>query len=180
MRIGLRAAIVVAGCAAGLAAASVSIAAPGPNGRVPNPAGHSSSLVAAVVGGWSATGIVRTSAGSNEPVGERVHRLWQTFRRCGPTGCAMYITIQTADVPLTGKLTRDGLLWLVRFPDQSETCGQTPSGRVIYWNNQRRYLFRFQAGGAIATASEYNYAFAPACGYGLVTLAWQARLNASH
>jgi hypothetical protein len=173
-RRGLR--IAVYGIALGAQAIWVIVAltnpAPGPDGPIPVPAGMSAARAGPVPGAWAATGTVISSAvGSNEAVGQQLVRAWSISRQCSAGACAYYVERQTAYAPVMARLQPRGGLWYAKFPPESAPCAVS-DGRTLYWQNQTRFLFRFSPDGRAVTAGERNYAYAPGCGYGLVTLSW--------
>lgn len=148
----------------------------GPDGPIPTPAGTSAGLVDPVPGAWTANGTVMSSAGSgNETVGGHLARAWWISRQCSAGSCAYSVVRQTAYAPLRARLRVRGSLWYARFPPETVPCGAS-GGRRTYWRNQTRFLFRFSPDGRTVTAGERNYSYAPACGYGLVTLSWTGSL----
>jgi hypothetical protein len=145
---------------------------------VPGKPGAVARLRPPTLGAWLAVGVVRTSVGTDQVVGQRITRRWTTARRCSLSECAYYVTRQTADVPLTARLVagRDG--WHAAFPPQREPCGEdNETGAVEYWNNDTDFTLRFSADGRSADAGERNASSTKACGYGVSTLMWHATLT---
>jgi hypothetical protein len=148
---------------------------PGLDGPIPVPAGPSTARAGPVPGMWTATGTVMSDAGSSEAVGGQLVRAWSISRQCSAGSCAYYVARQTAYAPVRARLRPRGRLWYAQFSPETAPCAIS-DGRTLYWQNQTRFLFRFSPDGRTVTAGERNYSYAPACGYGLVTVSWAGSL----
>ena len=145
--------------------------------RVKAPAGFTGDVSQAPrISVWRATGTYTSIKGHlGRTEGEQITRRWTTSRRCSHGECAYFITREMANLPpTTARLTpqRDG--WHATFPVLVLSCSDSAT-----WEQQTSFIFRFTNGGAAAQAHEVHHSYAPACGYGVSRVDWQATLAAN-
>jgi uncharacterized RDD family membrane protein YckC len=134
-----------------------------------------------LVGTLAAQGTVSWSVGyGNEQLGVPFVRAWTITRNCrAASNCQYWLTREvTGTAPVSAVLTPEADGWHASFALGPYSCGQV-NGSVVTWVQQSSMILQFSAGGAVATAHERSYSYAPQCGYGSDGVTWVAQRRGS-